>query len=459
MPARSESISTQPATLFLINNLLFFFLSSLFLSLSHRLSNLFANFVFSAKLYPIFPFGASPPPLRTQVAEGSDLTSRNNRGNTAIMVADAWDQTAMVKLLKTIAKRSQTRVLHQEAEQGARRAEDAVLQAKATYARQSSIEADERAYLMREIRRQTKIQEVEWRAARSEAKAKDRMRARARATRAAQATIELKRELNFRLAQEREHLHYLPQEEELLHRKKLPFGGRSGPSPLPPTAGAASLFAPSTIGAEYGRRSRSPRSSAPRTDGAYGYGHDYQQKSLRKQKSYGSDNGVGFYGGMSMAMRSSNSNSNSNSNLSGGHNSYRQQYMNPSPSIEQQGPHSHFNPNGHYDPHGRYMDHTAEHLPDGVRYNDVRAHQYHHQGKGRYVEVEHHVPRKHAGVSPNPPRPHYVPRAAVPPPKPGFQSSASRGLTLPEARTKASRASRARPLQHIEYSHTPTDIA
>jgi hypothetical protein len=34
-----------------------------------------------------------------KVSEGSDLTTRNNRGSTALMTADEWDQHEMVKLL------------------------------------------------------------------------------------------------------------------------------------------------------------------------------------------------------------------------------------------------------------------------------------------------------------------------------------------------------------------------
>eukprot|EP00729_Bicosta_minor_P012866 gene12866-21408_t len=298
---------------------------------------------------------------RILVAEGSDLTSRNNRGNTAIMVADAWDQKPMVKLLKGIEKRTRHKVLHKEAQYGRERVEHAVVRAKQTYDRQTAIDREERAYLEREMKRQQKIQEVEWRAARSEGKAKDRMKARARATRAAQTHNELKRELDFKIAQEREHLHYLPQEEELLQRKMIPLG-----SHYPPM--------------------------------------------------------------MSI----------------------------PSPSPDQHGPHAHFNPNGHYDPHGRYIDHTTSHRSDGMRYSDMQAHHYKHQGKGKYVEVEHHVPRRQ-GISPNPPRPKYFARPLVSPPKPGFASSSSRGLTLPEARRKAS--GKSRPLQHIEYSHTPADTA
>ena len=393
------------------------------------------------------------------------MTSRNNRNNTAVMVADAWDQKAMVKLLKGIEKRTRNKVKMKEERYGRERVEDAVVLAKETYDRQTIQGREERAYLKKEMKRQQRIQEVEWRAARAEGKAKDRMKARARATRAAQAHNELKQELDFRMAQEREHLHYLPQEEELLHRKKMPLGGGSYAAavsggvllshPPPSAAGAASLFAPSAMGGHRG--GRGGRGASADAGGSYA-------------RNYGGGGGGGMHmthppgrGGADLSRHgTANSSAYSRNTQS---NRYAQLYSSQpaahtSPSPDQHGPHAHFNPNGHYDAHGRYIDHTTTHRSDGMRYSDMHTHQYKHHGNGRYVEVEHHVPRRRGGgASPtqNPPRPHYTAQKLVSPPKPGFASSSSRGLTLPEARRKAS--GKSRPLQHIEYSHTPADVA
>jgi hypothetical protein len=52
------------------------------------------------------------------VVAGCDLSVRNQRGNTATMVADAWDNQEVVQLLKRIQNKTRKRVLKREAQVG-----------------------------------------------------------------------------------------------------------------------------------------------------------------------------------------------------------------------------------------------------------------------------------------------------------------------------------------------------